>query len=261
MKTVSNQLNKVKRYFENNLTAVQLDHIRRSYIKFLAPIPSRVFSSDLNALSVINFSDKGPAHDYVRHYMKYFHGLRKKKLKILEIGAGGYDNPKAGGNSLRMWKYYFPRSTIYSIDIHEKELPQDERIRIFRGSQADRKFLEYVFSEMGSVDIVIDDGSHKGADVITAFTTLFPLLKGGGIYSVEDTNTSYFPEWGGSDKDPDRPETTMGFFKGLTDRMNHTGAARPDDPYAYFVKNIAGIHFYRDLVVILKEKLSGSTDD
>jgi demethylmacrocin O-methyltransferase len=27
---------------------------------------------------------------------------------MLEIGAGGYDSPISGGESLRMWKTYFP---------------------------------------------------------------------------------------------------------------------------------------------------------
>ena len=46
------------------------------------------------------------------------------------------------GGSVALWRDYFPRASIVGIDIR---LPRDfvpgERVRLFRGSQADPKFL------------------------------------------------------------------------------------------------------------------------
>lgn len=85
---------------------------------------SKAFANNLDKLALINKTDKGKHHWYTRQYKKHFHDLRKRRMNILEIGVGGYDDPKAGGNSLRMWKHYFSNSKIYSIDVHDKSLLQ-----------------------------------------------------------------------------------------------------------------------------------------
>src|SRR5262249_46663947 len=130
---------------------------------------------NLTALAKIHKTDKWGTHFYTPHYQKHFSHLRNQKLKILEIGVGGYAHPKLGGASLRMWKEYFPNSSIYSVDIHDKSEVEEHRIKIFRGSQNDQEFLRSVVAEMGSLDIVIDDGSHINEHVINSFRTLFPL--------------------------------------------------------------------------------------
>jgi len=184
--------------------------------------------------------------------MKHFHPLRKKKLNILEIGVGGYANPDEGGESLRMWGYYFPNSIIYSIDIYEKKLPKEKRINIFKGSQTDENFLKDVFNKMGSLDIVIDDGSHRNEDVITTFKILFPLLSENGIYVIENTQTSYWPEEGGDSENLANPKTVMNYFKSLTDCLNYAEFIKPGYTPSYFDKNIVAIHFYHNLIFIYK---------
>jgi len=114
-------------------------------------------SDDLTALARIHQTDKWESHWYTPHYEKHFRNLRRKKLCILEIGVGGYEDPNAGGASLRMWKYYFPKSLIFSLDIYDKTKLQERRIKIFQGSQNDPDFLRKLVEQMGGVDIVIDD--------------------------------------------------------------------------------------------------------
>ncbi|MHC5829578.1 MAG: hypothetical protein ACYT04_80075, partial [Nostoc sp.] len=123
---------------------------------------------------------------FAQHYQKHFSPLRLKKLKILEIGVGGYDNLKAGGESLRMWKQYFPNSMIYGIDYVDKKHLEEDRIKIFQGDQSDEYFLKKVVSEIGDIHIVIDDGSSINEHRIKTFNTLFPALKEGGIYAEEN---------------------------------------------------------------------------
>lgn len=234
--------------FFKKLYEVQKKYFRRSKRDFL----SKIYSNSLNKLALINKTDKGNQHQYTQHYEKHFYPLRKKKLNILEIGVGGYDNPAAGGNSLRMWKYYFPHSMIYSIDIHEKDCLQEKRIKIFKGSQADEEFLRSVFNKIGSLDIVIDDGSHINEHVITSFKILFPLLNKGGIYVVEDTQTSYWPEYGGDSSNLNNPSTIMNFFKGIADGLNYKEFKKYEYKPGYFDKNIVSLHFYHNLIFIYK---------
>jgi hypothetical protein len=49
-------------------------------------------------------TDKWGDHWYTQHYQRYFRPLRDKRLTLLEIGVGGYEDSGEGGACLRMWK-------------------------------------------------------------------------------------------------------------------------------------------------------------
>src|SRR3954470_20169024 len=70
---------------------------------------------DLSRLARLFGTDKDASHFYSQHYQKHFEALRLKPVNVLEIGIGGYDDPKQGGHSLRMWKAYFPNGKINGI--------------------------------------------------------------------------------------------------------------------------------------------------
>ena len=221
---------------------------------------ARLSPGDLTALATVFRTDKWNAHWYIRHYERYFRPLRFKRLNILEIGVGGYADPRVGGHSLRMWKAYFPKSQIYGIDCYDKRALEEPRIRVFQGRQEDPDFFRRVATAIGRLDIVIDDGSHANAHVITAFETLFLLLADDGIYVVEDTQTSYWPGFGGRSDEVNDPQTTMGYFKRLVDGLNHAELLQPGYQPSYFDQHITAIHFYHNLIFILKgDNTEGST--
>lgn len=214
------------------------------------------YRNDLRGLAKLFGTDKEGEHFYTQHYQHHFHSIRKKRLNILEIGIGGYENPRGGGESLRMWKVYFPNSHIFGIDIHDKAFHDESRIKTFKGSQVDAQFLSDVVMKIGGVDLVIDDGSHVNEHVIETFKILFPLLHPSGIYAIEDLQTSYWDkvidhEWGGS-PDLSAPHTSMNFLKSLVDGLNYEEFI--DDGYvpSYFDQNIVEIHFYHNLAFIVK---------
>lgn len=228
------------------------EYQKRYFRELRRHLLSKIYSKNLNKLALIHKTDKWGNHFYTQHYQEHFRYLRKRKLNILEIGAGGYENPLSGGNSLRMWKHYFPKSAIYSIDICEKIRLQEKRIKIFKGSQADGDFLKDIFNKIGSLDIVIDDGSHINEHIITSFKILFPLLNNGGIYVIEDTQTSYWTDYGGDSENLNNPSTAMNFFKTLSDCVNYQEFKIPGYKPSYFDKNIASLHFYHNLIFIYK---------
>jgi cephalosporin hydroxylase len=209
---------------------------------------------NLPALAEYFGTDKWGSHWYARHYQRHFAALRRKPLRILEIGIGGDDDPRAGGKSLRMWKAYFPRARICGIDIVDKRVHEEGRIRTFVGSQDDEAFLLRLSREQGPFDIVIDDGSHMNAHVIRSFQILFPLLKEDGIYAVEDTQTAYWPEFGGAFSRDAAAPTSLNFLKRLTDGLNHREFRGPGADLApdYFDRHIVAMHFYHNLVFVQK---------
>lgn len=211
-----------------------------------------LFGSNLKALAVLYGSDKWGSHWYAQHYERHFSCLRKKRINILEIGIGGYDDPEAGGESLRMWRAYFPHSRIFGIDICDKHVHDERRIKTFRGSQVDEIFLRQVVQEIGDIHLIIDDGSHRNEHVLGTFGFLFPKLSKDGIYVVEDTQTSYWPNIGGSSSDLNRPDTTIGFFKKLVDGLNYAEFDKPQYEPTYYDKHITAIHFYHNMVFIQK---------
>lgn len=203
--------------------------------------------NDLTRLALLFHTDKWGSHWYTTHYQRFFQPLRHKYLHILEIGVGGYNDYNSGAESLRMWKAYFRNSRIIGIDICDKTHFSEDRIDIRQCDQTDSQSLRQLSSEYGGFDIIIDDGSHLNEHVIKTFHVLFPLLRPDGIYVVEDTQTAYWPSWGGG---RGNPQSSMAFFKELVDGLNHV--EYPVEGYNpdYFDQHIVEIAFFHNLIFI-----------
>jgi hypothetical protein len=144
----------------------------------------------LAQLAMTARTDKGDADhtfqgvSYLDIYERYFRPLRRKPLRILEIGV-------LGGASMRLWKRYFPKAQIYGLDLDPAcRQHEEDRITIEIGSQADSGALARL-SEHGPFDIVIDDGSHVNRHILASFAKLWRHVTPGGIYVIEDLGASY----------------------------------------------------------------------
>jgi len=206
----------------------------------------------LSALAKKYGSDKWGSHNYTLHYEAHFAAFRDQEINLLEIGIGGYEDQSGGGESLKMWNDYFPRASIFALDLYDKQAHATKRIKIYQGRQNDRELLQAISAEAGGFNIIIDDGSHYSADVITSFNVLFPLLREGGLYVVEDTQASYWSHFGGCHINIDSPQYTMGFFKSLVHGLNHAEIPQPVYAPSYFDLNITSLHFYHNLVFVGK---------
>ncbi|MET7338327.1 class I SAM-dependent methyltransferase [Nonomuraea sp. NPDC005650] len=214
-------------------------------LRELRPVPPA-----LDDLAVTFGSDKwGGVHWYTPHYERHFAPLRDAPVHLLEIGIGGYDDPRAGGGSLRMWQRYFRRGLIYGLDVHDKRL-DEPRVRTIRGDQSDSAFLDRLGSGLGGLDIVIDDGSHVNGHVLTSFAALFPHVRPGGWYVIEDLQTSYWPSYGGG---PSAPGTTMGLLRSLIDGLHHKEYDHgPGHEPSYTDAHVTGVHLYHNIAFIEK---------
>ncbi len=180
---------------------------------------------------------------YPATYDREFARFRGSPVRMLEIGV-------SKGGSIELWRRYFGAdSAIWGIDIDpacaDRVDPPNE-VRI--GSQADPAFLASVVAEMGSPDIVLDDGSHVADHQRASFAALFPALSVGGLYVIEDLHTAYWPgEHRGGYR---RRGTAIEFAKQLVDDMHgwyHDRGAR-----IAAASSIASVRFYDSIVVIEK---------
>tara|TARA_R110002167_G_scaffold43483_8_gene131319 strand:+ start:663 stop:1235 length:573 start_codon:yes stop_codon:yes gene_type:complete len=137
--------------------------------------------------------DKCPQiyHQYTPVYHQLLKSSNPKKL--LEIGIGNFKlmSPIVGqgylyGASLRMWRDYFPECHIYSCDILEEVIFQDERITTQITDQSSPGSLEDMMNNFKNMDIILDDGSHIEQHQIISFFTLWKHLNKGGFYIIED---------------------------------------------------------------------------
>jgi hypothetical protein len=152
----------------------------------------------LSRLAILYGTDKFGYHDYTPNYHELLSARRGQRLSMLEIGVGGYGDEKRGGESLEVWRDYFPEAQITGIDIQKKTMDLGPRVSIMQGSQIDSAFLEAVVRERGPFDIILDDGSHRNEHVVETFGMLYPRLKQQGVYIVEDVQTAFIPRLGGS---------------------------------------------------------------
>jgi hypothetical protein len=139
----------------------------------------------------------GTGHAYTLVYEQLFHALRERPVNLLEIGlsAGGPEVP--GGTaeravtdapSIRMWREYFPKAHIYGLDISDFKRFETDWFTFFRADCGNERELRRVADSGVEFDIIIDDGSHASYHQQLALKVLFPMLKPGGIYAIEDLN-------------------------------------------------------------------------
>jgi hypothetical protein len=194
-------------------------------------------------------NDKKLIYKWVHYfdiYERHFARFKNKEITILEIGV-------SQGGSLQMWKNYFgDKAKIYGIDIDPKcKNLEEENIKIFIGSQSDRKFLREVKKIIPQIDILIDDGGHYVNQQIVSYEELFHHVKEDGVYLCEDLHTSYWLKYGGGYK---RRGTFIEYSKNFIDLLNAYHSKQKVLKVNDFTKSVDSIHYYDSIIVIEKRK-------
>lgn len=236
------------RYFENQYQRGDPLALRRKTLKRLGMV-----RAPLETLARVSGTDKADPHDYMHAYRRLFSEFRDHSITLLEIGVGGYQKSN-GGRSLSLWEAYFRRGTIVGIDLYDKSELSGGRVHVYQCSQTDAQGLRRISDRYGGFDLVIDDGSHMNQHQIESFQILFPLLKTPGVYVIEDTQTSYWPAYGGGAVGtPAHTTSAVSFFKSLVDGLNHAeflpGSGTPATP---FYDQIKAVYFEHGLIAVVK---------
>jgi hypothetical protein len=196
----------------------------------------------LTAAAIVHGTDKYGYHDYTPNYFRVLGHLRDRPLSLLEIGVGGYADEDRGGESLVVWRDFFPQAQVTGLDIQRKSLSLGPRVKVMQGSQIDPALLNQVVAERGRFDVIIDDGSHRNEHVVESFRLLFPGLAPGGIYLIEDVQTAFFPRFGGS-LELAEPNSVGHFVRAMMQM------SRPHD--AVFA-DVAAVERFHNMIVLHK---------
>ena len=208
----------------------------------------------MNDLEKFFFNDDHRLIHKWRHYFeiydRHFSRLRGRKINILEIGI-------MHGGSLQMWQNYFNgNAMIYALDINpECKKFESENVKVYIGSQEDKKFLQQLAKELPPLDLLIDDGGHSMKQQITTFQELYDKVKDDGVYLIEDLHTSYMKFYGGGYK---KSRSFIEFSKNFIDKLHawHTKKVPVDG----FTRSTHSLHFYDSILVLEKRKMSAPFD-
>ena len=139
-------------------------------------------------------------HKYSDLYAMLFDPIRREVRNVTEVGV-------ATGQSLKVWHDYFPSAAICGIDVfngegveqNEKrvwsELAHFKRVQLFRANSQQENSVAALGLAPASMDIVIDDGDHTFAGQERTLQVMWPYVRPGGYYVIEDI------DW---DRDGDR---------------------------------------------------------
>lgn len=155
------------------------------------------YANDLDELAIQFNTDKGPQdHNYTKIYDRLFSSLKNDSISFLEIGF-------FHGQSARMWDAYFKNAkNLDFIDITHNAYSHfynlsDRCTLSMVNQEIPEELSNFMASRTEGYDIIIDDGGHTMNQQIVSFKCLFPYLKKGGIYIIEDLHTAYFNSFGG----------------------------------------------------------------
>lgn len=125
-------------------------------------------------------TDKVTAHSYGPVYERLFTpAFRERATAVLEIGV-------YVGNGLRAWAEIFPNAEVLGTDSYSTTIEPCRPFRVLIGDQGCPGDWLEIIPQLPPLDVVIDDGNHQPHGQCVSVAALWPILKPGGIYIVED---------------------------------------------------------------------------
>jgi glycosyltransferase involved in cell wall biosynthesis len=176
------------------------------------------FDTDKNRIT-------GNRHSYARVYDRLLSGRRFSLRRLMEIGLcrGLAEGNQPAIPSVELWQSFFPFCHIFGVDLTDFSRFNSERFTSLVGDQSNLDALRSVAAkiEPGSLEVIVDDGSHASFDQQLTLREFFPLLAEGGWYFIEDL------DWQPSGEDAGRITLT----KTLLKEIQLEGKARSIDPF------------------------------
>lgn len=220
----------------------------------------------LNEIAQQYPTDKEFEHSYYsRVYQNTFEPIQNDVVKLCEIGVKGLwaDRGWTNGNSVRVWRDFFPNAHILGLDID----PFDDsdlgpRVSIEYIDQSKKDQVVERSNSMSDYDVIIDDGSHVMLDQQITLAYFFKALKPGGIFVCEDLHTSLevnIPEknniwdWGIPGK-----TNTLQMFKDYLNNGNIISDYLNEEECRYLEENIQSIEIFDEpatsITAIIRKK-------
>lgn len=156
------------------------------------------------ARSLSRITDKVTRHSYQTMYGRFLlpYYYVNPNMKLLEIGLGCDMKNYDPGASVALWKKLLPKAEKWEAEYDgdcvkkSKERGKLEGINTLVGDQADLKVLDlWIKISGGNFDVIIDDGGHRNCQIWISFQKLWPTLKPGGLYFIEDLHVSNWEQY------------------------------------------------------------------
>ncbi|AZO57761.1 hypothetical protein EJ077_21415 [Mesorhizobium sp. M8A.F.Ca.ET.057.01.1.1] len=165
----------------------------------------------------------GNRHAYARVYDRLLSGRRFSLRRLMEIGlCRVLADDQTETPSVSLWQSFFPFCQVFGVDSTDFSEFNNERFKSFICDQSKLDDLHRVATKLepGSLDVIIDDGSHASFDEQLTLREFFPLLAEGGWYFIEDL------DW----QPPDEETGKIALTKNLLREIQRHGSARSADP-------------------------------
>ena len=161
----------------------------------------------------------GNRHCYARVYDRLLSSRRFSMRRLMEIRQtrGQTDVPWVA-----LWQSCFPFCQVIGVDLTDFSKLHDERFTSFVCDQSKSDELRTISGklEQGSLDVIIDDGSHASYGQQLTLREFWPLLAEGGWYFIEDL------DW----QPPGEDTGNITLTKSLLREIKEHGVARSIDP-------------------------------
>lgn len=145
------------------------------------------FASQIHTALCNAYSDKASSHGYHTVFAHLFEG--REINNMLEIGLFLNDLQHT---DLTAWAQIFPDAQIYGGDIKTEQLFNKDNIQMYYADQTNNESLNALKQAFPvEFDVIIDDASHMYGSTIATFEALFPVVKSGGIYLIEDCQSEH----------------------------------------------------------------------
>lgn len=162
-----------------------------------------------------------------------------KRVTVLEIGVLN------GGGLFMLRNLLGPDARIIGVDLNPScKVFEKYGFEIEILNQSNAKGWDSLFSKIGPVDIVLEDGGHTNLQQITSVVNCIKNIRDGGVYLSEDTHTSYWREFGNPSK-----RSFIEFMKICVDKINSRGPrikVRDSDAFG----SVYSVQFFESIVCL-----------
>jgi len=184
----------------------------------------------LHQIGLETKTDKADYHNFCQFYDDNFNHLRDSKISLLEIGI-------LKECSMKMWREYFEHASIHGIDINQI-FPTTNNV-IYHRVNADNYDELMNFSQSHvSWDLIIDDGGHTMRQQQNAIKALWPNLKSGGIFVMEDLHTSFMSK---TRYNIEGVPTTFDFIKCLQNKQSFQSQFIDNETYQNILSEVNNV--------------------
>jgi hypothetical protein len=156
-----------------------------------------VLSENLDSLGLKYKTDKASSgHNYLKSYEEFLPVRRDEVFTFIEIGV-------FRGASALMWAEWFPNASIVGLDVKPPKLKiSPKNLDLIVGDATEDITVERLRKRFVAPSVVLDDGSHMWDQQRAALQKFWPWLKSGGLYIIEDLQSSYEPGFAREDAFP-----------------------------------------------------------